>query len=307
MIFNSSFNKLILFIFILSIISCNSDSKTATGPTASKEFNHESLSSKNQLYGTWKISEIDSLFIDDGDLTEIEKRDIKQERRSKLKKKPVLYNFFPDGKASFIEGKTYRGAEWNIEGDKMNFKLLKEGLSQASTEKFSAIKIYQKVGEAFFKARIEGVGEFQFRQIAPPLDNINEDPFYPANNQWRVTAKKSETYKQMRQRLYNYTQHCHYLFKSAMDRQQTKVFASNTASIYKYYDGAIALVDGGKVPSAWMSNYYSPDEAMDAYGMAKKYFKGNILRGKPGGGGGGYVVANEAVFKKLLEMMEKDL
>ena len=266
------------------------------------------LTDKSQLYGLWKIAKIEDVYIEGIDPSTIESREAKNKIKKELKSKGTYFGFFPDGKASYVKAKKYRGATWSIQGNKVNFTLLKEGMNrEANSHEISEIKFYSKKDRKIMKLKIEKMGQFELVQEEAPLTNFEEDPYHPKNNQWRVTARKSETYKQMRQRLYNYTQHCHLLFKSALDREETRINASNTSSIYKYYDSAIALVDGGKVPDAWMSNYYSPDEAMDAYAMAKKYFDGKILRGKSEPGKNGFIVANEAVFRTLLEKMEKDL
>ena len=292
---------LFLVILLISLGACKSDNQQQT---KKKEAERVDLVSADQLYGTWKISEVDTFYFADGqiDPDELEK-EIKKER-AKYKSKGKIYSFFPENKASVVYGKKYQGADWKLSDGKLLFNRKKEGLNQASTEIFKNIKTYTKVGYPFFIAEIEGKGVFQFRQIGSTLKNPNEDAYHPINNQWRVTATKSETYKEMRQRLYNYTQHCHYLFKASLERDMKKVFTGNTAAIYRYYDGAIELVDGGKIPSEWIANYYSPDEALDAWAMAKTYFKGNMIRKK---NEGGYVIANEIIFRELLEKIKKDL
>ncbi len=279
-------------LFFLFLYACNTENNESTDKNALKK---EAITSKDQIYGTWKISEVDSIF-------DAKNKDAKL--RSKIKSQGHLYSFFSDQTGSIVEGKKYQGTKWKLDGSTIHLTRIQEGLNKMEEIKLKNIQCYTKVKHPFFSAEIEGLGMFQFRQLTAPISNINEDPYHPINNQWRVTASKSETYKQMRQRLYNFTQHCHFLFKSALERGQNKVFSGNTASIYKYYDGAIALVDGGKVPSAWISNFYSPDEAMDTWSMAKKYFKNNMIRKTSNGG---YVVANEAIFRDLLSKMEKDL
>lgn len=287
---------------ITSLFACKSDNKN--NQAKKKESDRLELVNAEQLYGTWKISEVDTFYFPEGSIAPEElDKEIKKKRAS-YKTRGIIYSFFPNNEASVVSGKKYHGATWKLAEGNIQFDKKKEGLNAASKEIFKNVKTYNKVGYPFFVAEIEGVGIFQFRQIGTTLANPKEDAYHPVNNQWRVTATKSETYKQMRQRLYNYTQHCHYLFKASLERDMKKVFTGNTAAIYRYYDGAIELVDGGKIPSAWMSNYYSPDEAMDAYAMARKYFKGNMIRKK---NDGGYVVANEIIFRELLEKMKGDL
>lgn len=301
----------LLFLFSICLLSFTS-CKTDNNPKAAKtEITRTALSNTEQMLGSWKMIKVDTFT---GsilkDLSEEEAEVFMKSFRKKIKTEGAIYSFFNNGLTSLVNLKKYHGAKWKLKGASVDFIPNIEGMNR-SEEKllFKNVEFYNKADRKYFVAEIEDKGIFHFRQICTPLSNEKEDPFHPSNNQWRVVAEGSETYKQIRQRLYNYTKHCHYLFKSSMDRQVTKVNTGNTASIYKYYDGAIALVDGGKVPDAWMENFYSPDEAMDAYAMAKKYFKGNILRGEAGKGEGkaGYVVANEAVFRKLLGKMEKDL
>ena len=301
--------KTVLLVLIVSLASCKSERPQMPGiEIPDKASAPVTINNNSQLLGSWKISKIEEIFIDDSDLTGIEKRDLREEIKKEIKSEASIYSFFKDGAASIIKDKKFLGAEWSLDGDSAEINKLEKGITDPTgIDKFKEIKVFNKGGSPYFQAKVEGLGIFQFKQLTAAIKNANEEPFHPVNNQWRVAAKKSETYKQMRQRLYNYTRHSHYLFKSALERQETKIHASSTPSIYKYYDGAIALVDGGKVPSAWMANFHSAEEAMDAYAMAKKYFKRNIFRGSEKEAKSGYVYANEAVFRELLEKMEADL
>ncbi len=296
-----------LLIIIVSLSACGPDkSRSNMDNMPGIEITQEQISqakslkltNETDIYGTWKVSKIKSISLDD---------EKESKFRKDVKSDGLVISFFSDGTASYVEGKKYQGAKWNKQESDIVFKKQKEGLLMAKEQLINNLKLYKYGGKNKMTADIQDLGSFEFTQVGTPLSNILEDPLHPANNQWRVVASKSETYKQMRKRLYNHTQHCHYLFKSAIERKSGKVNSKNTASIFRYYDSAISLVDGSKVPSEWIANYYSPDEAMDAWGMAKKYFKRNMLRGKAVPGDNGFVISIEEIFTKLLAKMEEDL
>jgi len=165
---------------------------------------------------------------------------------------------------------------------------------------FDKLELSKVKGELILKVE-NNLGVFHLKKAGAVLANVEDDPFHPKNNQWRVIAPKSESYGQMQKRLLNYTEHNHALFKAAKERGADKVFNANSIGIYSYYDGAIKIVDGGKVPSKWMGNFYSPEEAMDAWAFANTYFKSGFIRKKHTDG---FVASGEAIFSGLIDKMK---
>lgn len=285
--------KYFYFIGVLTLLftACKSD-----GPRA-KEQAAVKLDNAEILYGTWRLNKLDTLY------------GVSVDEQSKVRaghaKNGLLMNFFPDNILTRIEGQKYTRTTWNFNGLKSSLSIgeVVEGLGDKFGFGFDKMEVSEKNGERFLKVENKQ-GVFHFRKTADMLNDVKDDPFHPDNNQWRVIAPKSETYRQMKERILNYTEHNYKLFKATKERGGDKVVNANSIGIYLYYDGAIGLVDGGKVPSAWMANFYSPDEAMDAYAFTKEYFKGGFIRKKHADG---FVASGELILGQLVEKMEQQL
>ena len=274
---------------MMASCSSGSDAKTEVNSAPTK------IQKPETLHGSWKLNKVDLL---NGLSEEEAKKEIVKYQRNGM-----MLSFFPDNILTKVDGQKYTSTTWNFNGlksavsvgkvidgreDKFSFGL--DDLALTSVKGAPALKIKNDKGV------------FTFRKVGDPMSKLEDDPFHPINNQWRVIAPKSETYAQMKKRLLNYTEHNLALFKAAKERGKDKVVNGNSIGIYVYYDGAIKIVDGGKVPSAWMANFYSPEEAMDAWGFANEYFKSGFIRKKHPDG---FIASGEVIFEQLIEKMKK--
>ncbi len=287
-------SKSLLYVCVVALVvmvGCKSDAPKNEMPSTAK------VDKAETLYGTWKLNKVDTLF------------GMSAEEMTKLKtrysRKGLLMSFFPDNTLTRIDGQKYTSTTWNFDGLNAAAKIGKvvDGRAEAFDFDFNGLEVYTKNDEQNLKVENEN-GIYHFRKVGDMLQNVTDDPFHPVNNQWRVIAPKSETYAQMQQRLLNYTKHNHALFKAAKARGKDKVVNANSIGIFVYYDGAVKIVDGGKVPTSWMANFYSPDEAMDAYAFMNEYFKKGFIRKKSGDG---FVASGEAIFSDLVAKMEKKI
>lgn len=276
--------------------SCESDQSKMKKMMAN-ETAYVNISSEKQFYGSWKLSRIK-------DMTGKTEEELKKVR-AKHSRHGLILNFFPDQILTKIEGQKYSTTSWNYDKSTGVMNLAETGEGIANNFDFNLGKVVMMIDDGKRKLNVKSKdGEFEFTKISDTLSNVEDDPFHPVNNQWRVVAPKSETYAQMKQRILNYTKHNHALFKATKERGGDKVVNANSIGIFVYYDGAIKIVDGGKVPSSWMANFYSPDEAMDAYAFMDEYFKKGFIRKKHPDG---FVASGEVIFKELVEKMEKEI
>jgi len=273
----------------MMLVGCKSD-----GPKKSADSGITFVKNAEDLYGSWKLSKVPSL----KGLTEEEAT----KEKARYTRKRLLLNFFPDNVLTRIQDQKYTRTSWNFNGLKSSVTVgeVLEGRAEKFDFGFDKMELYKEKGEQILKIENE-LGIFHLKKTGDVLGDVTVDPFHPKNNQWRVIAAKSESYRQMQERLLNYTEHNLALFKAAKERGADKVYNANSIGIYSYYDGAIKIVDGGKVPSKWMANFYSPEEAMDAWTFANTYFKSGFIRKKHADG---FVASGEAIFEDLIEKMK---
>jgi hypothetical protein len=110
-----------------------------------------------------------------------------------------------------------------------------------------------------------------YTQYAEELNDFKEDPFYAANNTWRIKPTLPEATAQIQDRLGNYFKHLAYLLKSASERKQTSISFEFSQGIVKIYDGGIGINPINIVPDSWAKTFYKNEDAFAAYKMFEKY------------------------------------
>jgi len=211
-------------LFVLCVMvtmGCKSD-----GSKKSNDSGLIKLEKAEDLYGSWKLTRVLTLT----DAAEADKE------KARYLRKRLLLNFFPNNILTRIQDQKYTRTNWNFNGLKSSVTVgeVLEGRAEKFDFGFDKMELEKDKGDLILKVE-NGLGVFHFKKTGSVLANIEDDPFHPKNNQWRIIAPKSESYNEMQQRLLNYTEHNHALFKAAKERGADKVFNANSIGIYSYY------------------------------------------------------------------------
>ena len=92
-----------------------------------------------------------------------------------------------------------------------------------------------------------------------------EDPFYPANNQWRVRSPGPETHEQIRMRIKNCVHFYALFFQDNHQRQEEEISFTRLPSCFIWYNGGIGMQPRATLDKSWIDCFYSPDQAMTGY------------------------------------------
>lgn len=116
----------------------------------------------------------------------------------------------------------------------------------------------------------------KFLSDAKPYKNKTDDPFYIANNKWRIAPTSSETDAAIRQRLRDNLHFFILFYKDAVAHQAAKISFFGLPSCIKWYAGAINLQNKNELSEIWKECFYNDAQAMKAYDMmdavlSKKY------------------------------------
>lgn len=97
--------------------------------------------------------------------------------------------------------------------------------------------------------------------------NVEDDPYYIANNTWRIKPKKAESDSLLRKRLKEYL-HFHILFyRDNLAREKRTISFYGFPTCLKWYAGGIFMIKKDELPENWFTCFYNNEQALKAYEM----------------------------------------
>jgi hypothetical protein len=94
-----------------------------------------------------------------------------------------------------------------------------------------------------------------------------EDPFYPANNQWRIKPPVSETGEQIRLRVKGFVHFFALFYWDSYRRQGMDISYSGLPCCFEWFNGGIGMQSKADLDKRWMRCFYSDEQAIRGYGM----------------------------------------
>ncbi|MBN8853906.1 MAG: hypothetical protein BGO55_10700 [Sphingobacteriales bacterium 50-39] len=97
--------------------------------------------------------------------------------------------------------------------------------------------------------------------------DMKNDPYYPANNTWRIRPAIPETHDQLRRRVKGCIHWYSLFFLDNHLRQKTDISYSGLPSCFEWYNGGIGMKAKQDLDKSWKSIFYSEDQAFTAYDL----------------------------------------
>lgn len=106
--------------------------------------------------------------------------------------------------------------------------------------------------------------------------NLLDEPFYPANNRWRIKPVKTETDSAIKSRVIDCVHFYHTFFKNNADHEFASISFYGIPTCFKWYSGGISIINKEKVGQKWIDCFYNKDQALQAQQLleniiSKKY------------------------------------
>lgn len=223
--------------------------------------------------GSWQLADL----VDDQNVADTAGDDLLKAAIVKDEiQKGYIISFFPDGKFTEMKGSgAYRNGSWE-EGNNGKAIILKDSV------KTETAFIQQEVlnnKQALTLMFPERRAKMKFVLIGGSLKNYHEDPFYPANNEWRIKPTHAENAMALNERLSGYFRHNLYILKAAKERKSEVVSFSFSQGIIKIYNGGIGIQQLRNVPDSWANTYYNSADALKAYKQFGEYLQSSQYRG----------------------------
>jgi hypothetical protein len=232
-----------------------------------KKETHSKPKLSNSIFASWQLFDVSNINTKAKNTDDELLKTAENKRRAS---EGIILSLFKDGSFTRLKGPAqYKTGSFIHVGDKL---ILKE-MNSAVTDTFYATLLTVNNNAALNLITQNKDTTLQFINYAVALENYKEDPFYPANNLWRIHATKSETTQQIQDRLANYFKHLIYILKSSIERKQAVVSFEYSQGIVKIYNGGIGILDPNLVPKTWVDGYYNNKEAASAFKMFYNYLK----------------------------------
>lgn len=105
-----------------------------------------------------------------------------------------------------------------------------------------------------------------------------EDPFYPANNRWRLKPGAPETDAQIRQRVKAFVHFFSLFFLDNHLRQETDIIFSGLPCCFIWYNGGIGMQARLDLDKQWIACFYSEAEALKGYDLLASILGSHTLK-----------------------------
>ena len=186
------------------------------------------------------------------------------------------YSFFDDGLMVQDPRDKMKTGKWTLDEKTKNVTIVFDDKSkqQAHIQDIGVKNLLLKTGE---KAAAQYIAD------GKKSKNLSDDPFYPANNKWRVKPIKSENDAALKQRIIDCVLFYSKFFKSNAEHGYSSISFYGIPSCFKWYSGGISITNKDKLNAKWIDCFYNKEQAIQGQQLLEKAItkKYNWNKGEP--------------------------
>ncbi|HLK30579.1 MAG TPA: hypothetical protein VKT28_18505 [Puia sp.] len=166
-----------------------------------------------------------------------------------------------------------RMGKWKINKESRELLL---NFTDGSNEKYFVKKILLQKIVLTKKINDEDV-DITFISDGLAQKNLTKDPFYPANNLWRIKPKQSETDEQILWRVKQCVHFYSLFFSDNHRRAATEIAFDGLPNCFQWYNGGIGVPQELDLDKKWMDCFYSEKEALRGYHLLRILIEKHVL------------------------------
>ena len=183
---------------------------------------------------------------------------------------------YRDSTVTFNPRNGFKLGKWNL-GQSENKLLLILNFDDGSSREYiilhkrsDELSLAWRQGEAHYGMRL--------RSDAKAHANMLNDPFYPANNQWRIQPTHAESDSELRRRVKDCVRFYALYFRDHIVRHKSEINFAGLPSCFIWYNRGIGLYEVDKLPTAWKRCFYSTQQAIKGRSIIQKLFDKNDFK-----------------------------
>ena len=248
----------LLSFFVITLTACNNDPKnvaTSKAIDVVKESNLADLSTatdiKKLLCQNWENREDaeDAALSGTGDGLELPYRG---------------FSIFEDATVVENPRDKMRFGKWNLnEADKMISIEFKNGAK-------AQYKIVDISGQKMVLMNAADKKKTEYKADAKMQKNMADDPFYEANNRWRIKPAVSESDSAIKLRAAQCVLFYAKFLKDNADRGANIISFAGLPNCFNWYRGGVSVMGKDKLSNKWLNCFYNNDQAYKAHAMLEK-------------------------------------
>jgi hypothetical protein len=100
-------------------------------------------------------------------------------------------------------------------------------------------------------------------------ENPEDDPFYPANNRWRIKPIRAESNSAIKQRVIQCVLFYNKFLQDQVNRKMTVISFYGIPSCFTWYKGGISIINKDKIGPKWIGCFYNKVQAIKGQQMLK--------------------------------------
>ncbi len=203
------------------------------------------------------------------------------------------FAFFDDGTMlQNPHGELHTGT-WNYDDA---LKIITIRQAQGATEKYT---INAVAADELVLTKIGETNAKQQKYIGQAISHFQKttDPFYPANNNWRIKPAKPETDAEIKQRAKDCLKFYLLYYNDNRVRDSAVISFVGFPTCFIWYGGGISISTAANLQPAWVNCFYNRQQALKAHAMMEDLVTKKYKWSK----GQNWVVMNAKVLKQMYE------
>ena len=173
------------------------------------------------------------------------------------------YSFFTDGLMVQDPRDKMKSGKWTLDEKTKNVTIVFDDKTkqQAHIQGVGIKNLLLKTGE---KAATQYIAD------GKKVKNLSDDPFYPANNKWRLKPSKSENDAAIKQRIIDCVLFYSKFFKNNADHGYSSISFYGIPTCFKWYSGGISITNKDKLNAKWIDCFYNKEQAIQGQQLLEK-------------------------------------
>ncbi len=165
------------------------------------------------------------------------------------------YSFFEDGSVVQNPRDNMKVGKWSMDEKTKHISIVLEDGTKKDGQ-LNAIGVKNLILKTGKEKAVKYVAD------GKKHSNISDDPFYPANNKWRIKPGHFETDSAVKKRVIECVLFYNKFLQDKADRNAGAISFYGLPTCFKWYSGGISIINKDKLGQKWINCFYNKDQAI---------------------------------------------